>query len=519
MQGALNNIIAYGPNIIAALAILIIGWIVALIVSGIVRGVLRRLNVDQRLARSAGPQQAARPMPVSDWVSRIVYYLILLFVLVAFFQALGLTLIVGPLNALLALVLAYLPRIVSAGILLLIAWIVARVLRAVVLRVASAAHLDERLGSQAGPEAQAVPLSRTLAEIVYWLVFLLFLPPVLDALNLPGLLTPVQTLLNQILGFLPNLFAAAVILLIGWFVARIVQRIVSGLLAAIGTDRLAERVGLARALGQQTLSSVLGLVVYVLIFIPVVVAALNALQLGAVTQPISNMLNQILAAIPNIFAAVLVLALSYVIGRVVARLIANLLAGFGVDTLLTRMGMGQASSAGGVRLSEIIGNLVLAAIMLFATINALQLLGFGQVAVLVSQFLVFAGHIVVGLIIFALGLYLANLAARVVRASAGQYPELLATAARIAILVLAGAMALQQMGLANEIINLAFGLLLGAIAVAVALAFGLGGRDQAARLLTEWRQSLEQPRITTSLETPPSTPPASPPFGQQPTGD
>jgi hypothetical protein len=67
----------------------------------------------------------------------------------------------------------------------------------------------------------------------------------------------------------------------------------------------------------------------------------------------------------------------------------------------------------------------------------------------------------------------------------------LALAGRIAILVLSGAMALRQMGLANEIVNLAFGLLLGAIAVAVALAFGLGGRDIAARQLERWQKSLE----------------------------
>jgi hypothetical protein len=59
----------------------------------------------------------------------------------------------------------------------------------------------------------------------------------------------------------------------------------------------------------------------------------------------------------------------------------------------------------------------------------------------------------------------------------------------VAILVLAGAMALRQMEIANEIVNLAFGLLLGAVAVAVALAFGLGGRESASRLIEEWRKS------------------------------
>jgi uncharacterized membrane protein YedE/YeeE len=96
------------------------------------------------------------------------------------------------------------------------------------------------------------------------------------------------------------------------------------------------------------------------------------------------------------------------------------------------------------------------------------------------------------LIIFALGLYLAMLAVRTIQASGVAQASLLALAARLTILVLAGAMALRQMGFANEIINLAFGLLLGAVAVAVAIAFGIGGRDIAARELEEWVRVLKR---------------------------
>ena len=524
MQDTLNNIIAFVPNLLAALAILIVGWLVALIVARLVRAGLRRTNLDNRLASSVAPEAAERPLAVEQAISSAVFYLILLFVLVACFQALGLTLIIAPLTEMLALVLAYLPRIAVAAVLLLLAWVLARVLRGLVLRVATAARLDERLTRQASTEAQAVPVSRSLAEVIYWLVFLLFLPLILDALQLEGLLAPVQSLLNQILGFVPFLLAAIVILVLGWFVARIVQRIISGLLAAIGIDRLSERFGFARVLGQQRLSDILGLVVYILILIPVILAALDALQLTALTLPISNMLNRLLAALPNILGAVVILVLSYVVGRVVAGLVTRLLAGVGLDTWLARLGaIGRTLEAPGsaaarqypvgARASSIVGTLVLVAIMLLATINALQLLGFGQLADLVSQFLVFAGHVVVGLLIFALGLYLANLAAQVIRTTAPQYPRLLANMARVAILVLAGAMALRQMGLANEIINLAFGLLLGAIAVAVAVAFGLGGRELAGQTLEEWRQRLRE-RGDVGPEPPalpPETPPSMPP--------
>jgi len=375
--------------------------------------------------------------------------------------------------------------------LLLIAWIVASALRLVISRVLSAAKIDERLGSSAGLEEERVPLAQTLGNAVYWLVFLLFLPAVLSALELEGLLQPVQGMINQILGFLPNIFAAGLILAIGWFMARIVQQIVTNLLAAVGADRLSERVGLAPALGERRLSGLLGLVVYILILIPVLIAALNALALEAITLPASNMLNVILDAIPAIFASILVVVIAYVVGRVVAGLIANLLTGVGFNAILARLGLGQKPVEGERTPSEIVGYLVLVAIMLFAAIEASRLLGFVLLADLVTQFTAFAGQVILGLIIFAIGLYLANLAAKTVRASGAAQAGLLALASRVSILVLAGAMALRQMGLANEIINLAFGLLLGAIAVAMALAFGLGGREAAAREVEGWLQSIK----------------------------
>src|SRR5207244_3798706 len=141
----------------------------------------------------------------------------------------------------------------------------------------------------------------------FWLVILFFLPAILDALALPGLLQPLQTMVTRIFTFLPNLLAAVVIFLVGWFVARIAQRVVTGLLAAAGVDRFAERIGIAKALGSNQLSSLLGTIVYLLILIPVLISALDALGIAAITGPASTMLNTILTALPNIFAAGLML--------------------------------------------------------------------------------------------------------------------------------------------------------------------------------------------------------------------
>ena len=480
------------PEAIGALALLIVGWIAARFVANLVRRALLRTEVDNRVARWITGKEDAEAVPVEDWLSKGVYYLILLFVLVGFFEILNLTVITEPLNRLLNQLFDYAPKLLGAGLLLLAAWIVASVLRIFVSRTLTGAKVDEHLGEQAGVEDEGrVSLAQTLSEAVYWLVFLLFLPAILGALELEGLLEPVQGMVDEILGFLPNLFATGLILVIGWFVARIVQRVVANLLAAVGVDRLSEQVGVAAALGKQKLSGLIGLLVYVLILIPVLIAALDALEMEAITQPASDMLDTILGAIPAIFGAFLVLAIAYVVGRVVSGLITNLLTGFGFNASLARLGLGQEPGEGQRTPAQIVGYLVLVAIMFFAAIEALRLLNFDLLATGLAQFTGFAGQIILGLIIFAIGLYLANLAATTINATGTAHSGFLALAARIAIIVFAGAIGLQRMGLANEIVNMAFTLLLGAIAVAGALAFGLGGREIAARELDGWIESIK----------------------------
>ena len=187
------------------------------------------------------------------------------------------------------------------------------------------------------------------------------------------------------------LFVVGIVIggLIGWLLARVVQRVVSNLLAVIGVDRLSERAGLATVLGRQRFSAVLGLVCYILILIPVLIGALEALALEAITAPASNMLNTILSALPAIFAAALILIIAYAVGRVLAGLVGNLLSGVGFNAVLARLGLGREPVAGERTPAEIVGYLVLVSIMLFATIEAVRELGFALLADLIMKFTVF----------------------------------------------------------------------------------------------------------------------------------
>jgi len=480
----------YIPQLIGALAILIVGWVVALILAALVRSMLRRTTIDNRLADWMAGEKGG-PVEIERVFGRVVFWIAMIFVLVAFFEALNLTGITAPLNALLSQITEFMPRVLGAALILLLAWVIAVLVRKAITLALDAADLDRRLGKEAGlGEEQDLPLSKTVAEAVYWLVLLLSVPAVLGTLGIQGLLAPVQGVTNEILEFLPNMLAAGLILAVGWFIARLVQRIVTNLLVAAGIDSFGERMKLTSALGTRKLSSLVGLVVYVLILVPVLISALQALSLEAITVPAREMLTQVLDVIPALFAAGLLLILSYLIGKMVADLVSNLLAGVGFDNILTALGVGEPPEEGANTPSGIVGTFVLAAIMLFAVIEAANLLGFVALSAILANFIVFAGEVILGLVVFGVGLYLARLAADAIRASGTPQSAVLANVARVSIVVLASAMALRQMGLAEDIINIAFGLLLGALAVAAALAFGLGSREIAARHVDKWVKSI-----------------------------
>ena len=329
-------------------------------------------------------------------------------------------------------------------------------------------------------------MSQSLSDILFWLVILLFLPAILGALGLTGLLAPVQGMVDQILAMLPNILAAAAIGVVGWFVARILRDLVSNLLSAAGADGIGERAGLR---GTTTLSGLVGLVVYIFVLVPAIIAALNTLQIEAISGPATEMLSAFMAAIPNIFGAAVILAVAWFVSGFIANLVGSLLGGMGFDQLPERMGIGRAFRAE-TPPSELVGKIIVFFIMLFATVEAANRLGFGQVSGIVETLIAFGGQVLLGVVIIAAGFWISNLAHEAISRVSGENAAPLANLARFAILGIVLAMGLRAMGLADDIVNLAFGLTLGAVAVAVALSFGLGGREAAGKQMEHWLSNL-----------------------------
>jgi hypothetical protein len=494
------------PGLLSAIAILVVGIILAFIAKGITAGILKRTGLERQLARliSDPASNSVSPVQVEKWVANIVFWLIIVFTLVAALQALQLTAVSVPLQSFLTRITEFLPPLAGALLLAGIAWALATVVKLIVVRALHAFGLDARLQQLSGSSATEQPaLSETIGNILYAIILLLFLPTILDTLGLTTSAQPVLALLNQGLAVLLNIIGAGIIAVIGWFIAQFVGRLVTSLLSATGADALGRSIGLNPATGAQSLSQIAGTVTYVAILIPVAIAALQVLKIEAISVPAIAMLNQILSSLPKIFTAGVILALAFFAGKFVGQLVTNLLGGIGFNNIFSLLGFpATATQSASVRSpSEIMGMIVLGGIVLFGVVTATDVLGLPALTNIVQSLIQILGQILSGLVVFAVGLYLANLAFNLIASSGSGQAQILGHAARIAIIAFIGAMALRQIGVATDIVNLAFGLLLGAIAVAIAIAFGWGGKDIASEQMREWLTSFKQAPATTPVAT------------------
>ncbi len=466
------------PGILGALAILIVGWIIAVAARAGVRKSLGLLKVNARIAESTQEE-----MDVESGISAGVFWLVILITVIGVFNSLHLEQVSNPFNALLTQVFGYLPRFAAGVLLLVLAWIVASAVRMLVTKALGATDWDERLSAEAGMQ----PMSRSVGNVLFWLIVLLFIPAILGAFDLQGLLDPVRGMINKALDMVPNVVAALAIGFVGWLVAKVLRGLVTNLLAAAGADKINESVGLADSV---RLSQLAGTLVFIFVFVPSLIAALDALRIEAISRPATEMLEIILNAVPHVIAAAMILVITYYVARFASALASKLLNSVGVDALPEKLGLSHFR--GSLTPSAIVGKLLMFFAMLFAIVEAANRLDFSQVRDIVTTFIKFGGDVLLGGVILVIGFWLANVAYDAIHRASGEQTAGLARIARIAILGVVIAMGLRAMGIADDIVNLTFGLTLGAVAVAVALSFGLGGREAAGKQMEYWLSKLRK---------------------------
>ncbi len=373
------------------------------------------------------------------------------------------------------------------------------------------------------PQAGVDSVGTELGRLFYWLVWLVGLVAALQPLGLSGVLTPVTGMTNEIFAFLPKLLGAGVFFFAGLILARVVRHVIEAALGALNLERLLSRAGISIgeaplavdqdgktsegvAPARNSIARAIGVIVSAIIIIFAAIGALQILQISAIVEPATSMLNSIALAIPRVLGALVWLAFAFVAGRWVKQLLETVLPSLGFDNFVRALGIMPASS----NPSRIVGAIAMTTILLAAAIEAARQLGGDSIAALLFQITALGGKVIFGTVIIVAGIFLARILSALVGSSTGEssYAE---TIIKYAIIALFTAIGLTFMGLADQIVMMAFGLILGSAAVACAIAFGLGGRDAAARILEEWaddrlpasRRPAPPPRLKKPADTAP----------------
>lgn len=329
--------------------------------------------------------------------------------------------------------------------------------------------------------SQGESVGMALGKIVSLLVWLFGLLAVLQRLGFDSVITPVQGLLGNFIGYLDNIVFAAAIFFIGSMIAGITRDLVETALGTVDFDKWANKGGVEAVTGNSAITKTISTIVYVLVIIPVAIAALQMLEISAITEPAMNLLNMVFRAIPLIVGACLLLGIGFAIARWVAALIRDLLPNLGADRAINELGI----LPDGRTASGVIAAIVTIAIMIFFAIAATNMLGFPQLTQILETVLAQAGNVVFGAVLIALGVLIANILRNLIADATGP-----GIAPNVTYWITTGLfvfIGLKQMQIGGMIVDYAFGALAIGAAVAFALAFGLGGRDAAARMLADLR--------------------------------
>lgn len=373
----------------------------------------------------------------------------------------------------------YLINALVAILLLIVGIFIAKLLKKVTQKLIKKTGLDEKLKSD------NITLSKFISKLVYLLVMIFVFTLVLGRLGLTSALDPLKNMLDDFLGFIPKIVGAGLVAYIGYMLATIVSEFVG-----MSGDTIRNTLPKLKISPNVDVVNILKKIVFIFIFIPLLIVALNILEMDAISIPATTMLSSFMAAIPKIAVAAIILIAFAIGARFLSGLVKDLLNGMNLNDTLKKMQLDKMT--GSANIVNLIGNIVYFFILLFGITTAVEKLEFNQLSDILATVNAYGGKILFGLVILVIGNWIAGL---VYANMAAKENAFLASIVRMAIIAIFLAIGLNTMGIADEIINLAFGLTLGTIALTVVLSFGLGGREAAGeqmrKILNKFNNKVE----------------------------
>lgn len=387
--------------------------------------------------------------------------------------------------------IAFLPPLVSFIVLVLVAFIIAAIVRKLIVKGLKKVNATSYLlkWGVAKEEAAADNLVKSLGQLGYFLVILFFLPSILSGLNVSTAYNPIASMFEKFFVFIPNMIAAGLILFVGVYFCNFIKTLVKGLLTNLKLDELYKKITKQDQVSFDTAKviDVLASVVYVLIFIPILTLSLETLGIDSISAPIVLILNQVLGVIPSILVAVVLVVVGSFVAKLVSNLLENILETSGLDNYSKYLSFKGDSQ---YKISSVIAQVVRAILMIFFVVQAISVLNLEVFNSVGTAIIAYLPSVISSVAILILAVIGGNLLASFLSNVTGS--KLLSEGVRYGIVVFAIFMALDQLNFAQNIVNTTFTIILGAAAVAFALAFGLGGRDFAAKQLEKLDKKLDK---------------------------
>lgn len=364
--------------------------------------------------------------------------------------------------------------VIKAALILILAFIAAAIVKSLVVKLFTKTKLISIIGKS--DENDRKRTVEFIGKLVHLLVFLLFVPGIFESLGMNEISTPIINLLDTMWGYLPNILAAVIVLWVGIFIAKLVRELLTPVFCKLKVDRLQEIAGIEAA-DTAKLSGTLAYVVYVLILIPVIITALQALDISAVSEPAIKMLDIIFGFIPNILVALIIIVVGSMLAKLSGNIVENLIASAGLDAKLAKLMDNRNNS---FVLSKVIGKTVHVVMVIFFIVESFGVLHLQVLNNIGSAVIGYMPYVLAAVLIMAACFVSNEIAQKALQKNGHTAYALLC---KCAIYVLGGFMVFNELGIASEIVNTAFILIIAALAVAFAIAFGVGGREFAGRTL------------------------------------
>jgi hypothetical protein len=213
-----------------------------------------------------------------------------------------------------------------------------------------------------------------------------------------------------------------------------------------------------------------------------------------IVEPVREMLTKIMAYLPVLLGALVILIIGWLVAKAIQRIVDWLLKTVRFDMMADKAGISEVLRKGNLKTNarEVVSGLVYWLIMIMVLVMVVNALGLPKASDILASLFAYIPKVIGALFVLVVAMFLANFVSGIVRTAAGNanlpQPEILAGISRWAIIIFAVTISLEQLGIASLLVTATFNIILGGIVLALALAFGLGGKDAAARYLEELKQ-------------------------------